>query len=90
MYPGKPLLTALYLSLQQDSYIITKNDPVITVSDNDSVLEITYTQEETLKLRKGKGYIQLRWVDNSGEAYASEIKEIDIETVLQEGVIKYE
>ena len=79
----------VYVTLQQDNHMITKVNPTITVDGDDAVIEVEYTQEETLSFRRGQGLLQIRWIDSSETAYASPIKKVDIDAILKEGVIGY-
>lgn len=47
------------------------------------------TQPETLGFDVGKARVQIRWVDFTGDAYATEIGSFDIEESLLQEVIEY-
>ena len=70
----------------------TGDDLIITPDgEGNCTLAIVLTQEETLKFHAGgKAEIQVRWIDSSGNAYASRIPSFGVDPILQEGVISYE
>lgn len=61
----------------------TKED--ITIDGQ--TLTINLSQAETLSFKVGKARIQLRAVSAIGKAYASDIKEIQVEEILKDGEI---
>ena len=81
----------VYVTLQQENHKITKTgaDLNITPDGDDATIEVFFTQEETLSFRRGTGLIQIRWIAADGTAAASPIKKVDIDPILQEGVIYY-
>ncbi len=67
-----------------------KKDKEVTISDVTRTAQGFYihlTQEQTLALAKGNMYIQIRFKDVNGEAYATEMWLDEVKDVLQEGVI---
>ena len=55
-----------------------------------STIEFRLTQSETLKLGRGTAEVQVRFINEDGIALATEIKNLDINPILYEKVIKYE
>ena len=81
---------SVIVSLEQLDVTINKTGAsvdIVSGADDDAVITVYYTQKETLSLAPGKAYIQIRWTDTGGVAYASPIKEVSIGDVLMEGVI---
>ena len=62
----------------------------IAYDDGTSAIVFSLTQEETLALPTGQAEVQVRFIDSSGIARATDIKTIPVERVLQPGVIEYE
>ena len=81
----------MYVTLEQGEFEITKTgaDVVVTATQTGSTVAIFLTQEETLSFAKGNAKIQIRWINSSGIAQASPIKNIAIDPILLEGVIEY-
>ena len=63
----------------------TKKDVVI--DDTDKSITLQLSQEETLKFNKHDVKVQLRFLLSDGKAYASPIKNITVDDILQNGVI---
>lgn len=90
----------VYLSMQTypTQNIITWNSvdsegfSVFTDPDNplSSIIRVRLTQEETLKLPPGDVTLQVRWIDNTGYAGASDKAKIDINDVLYKAVLTYQ
>lgn len=53
-------------------------------------VSIGLSQEDTLEFEDGTVEVQMRLLDDSDVAYASEIYEVEIERILKDGVIKVE
>ena len=79
------------MTLEQGALELTKsgNDVLVTPTETGSTVAIFLTQEETLMFTKGTAKIQIRWIDSSGIAQASPIKNIEVNPILLEGVIEY-
>ncbi len=79
---------------QIDDIYVTFSQPrkgnILTVSNVERTAEGFYihlTQEQTLSLDRGSIYMQIRFTDVNGEAYATEQWDDEVSDVLQEGVI---
>lgn len=81
----------MYVTLEQGNYELTKTgaDVVVTPTQTGSTVVIFLSQEETLGFIKGTAKIQIRWINSSGVAQASPIKNIEVDPILLEGVIEY-
>jgi len=62
----------------------------VEMDGNDTVGQVTLTQEQTLQLSAKKHSVQVRWVDAHGTAGATKIQEICVKDILLDGVISYE
>lgn len=82
----------LYVTLEQGAIQLTKtgSDVLVTPTETGSTVAIFLTQEETLMFAKGTARIQIRWINSSGIADASSIKNIEVNPILLEGVIVWQ
>ena len=82
----------LYVTLEQGAIQLTKtgSDALVTPTKTGSTVAIFLTQEETLMFTKGTARIQIRWINSSGIADASPIKNIEVNPILLEGVIVWQ
>lgn len=80
-----------YVTISQGETEITKSgDELIADRDDKScILAVSLTQEETLKLAKGRAEIQVRWVNNDGIAGATDLRYMKVKPILLEGVINH-
>lgn len=79
----------LWLTVSQRSReVLTKTQTEMWIEDGVRMVSFKLTQEETLALDAGcKASIQARILTVGGEAFASQIKRVDVEDVLKEGVM---
>lgn len=84
--------STLYVTLEQGALELTKSgsDVLVTPTETGSTVAIFLTQEETLMFAKGTARIQIRWINSSGIADASPIKNIEVNPILLEGVIVWQ
>lgn len=83
------LVDELWLTVSQRSReIFTKSQEDMHVEEGVRRVSCQLTQADTLSLDAGcKASIQARIRTVDGEAFASEIKRVDVEDILKEGVI---
>ena len=83
---------AVFATIKQGQNVITKTgeDLTIEVTEEDTAVTFTLSQEDTLSLQPGRAFVQIRWVDSEDNAYATDISEIQIDGVLLDEVIEYE
>ncbi len=83
---------AIYATLKQGTTLITKTgeDLTVEVSGEDTAVTFGMTQQETLRLTRGRADVQIRWINSEGVALATNIAEIQIDEILLQGVIAYE
>lgn len=81
----------VFVTISQGSKKITmsNNDIGISKVDDDSIISIRLTQEQTLGFADGNAKIQVRFIDSENIAKATEIASISISPVLLERVIEY-
>lgn len=77
-------------TLSQGDTLIVFENPEVTVDGDDCTVNLRLTQEDTLSLQNGRATIQFRWVDELGNADASDKYPIVIKDVQHDGVITYE
>lgn len=59
----------------------------VTSDGQESLLVVHLTQEETLALSAGPMTVQVRWRDAEGEAYTTEMAQINVAAAIYKGVI---
>lgn len=86
----------LYVSLKQGSTeIYTKDETrgdvtrVYDSAKDETTISITYTQAQTLSLKAGRAYLQVRWIFDNGSADATRSVELMIQDIQHEGEIVY-
>lgn len=85
--------TALPLADMKEIWVTVKNlvhertytKDELSIVDNTLVVQLT--QEDTLKFCEGDAEVQVRLLNDSGKAYASNIKVLPVKRILKEGVI---
>lgn len=78
---------SIYVTFKQmPSVLIEKTKEEIDVNPDSVTIQLT--QEDTLQFQPGAVMVQLRAVDESGMAIASNITTIQAERILKEGVIE--
>lgn len=65
------------------------NVELVSASSEQSQINLTLSQEETLDLAVGKVEIQVRWIDRYGIADATDIAVIDVSKVLLDKKIDF-
>lgn len=80
-------LKDIYISVKQDNNIITKTGENITIDNDSGTIGVYLTQDETLSFRPGYVFIQLRATTTGGNVIASDVQQISIDEILQEGSI---
>lgn len=60
----------------------------LAINVEEKTVTVQMAQEDTLAFRSGTIKTQIRFLDNNDIAYASNIKEVQLNDVLKEGVIR--
>lgn len=77
------MIQKAWVSFKQDNLLITLTEfTKLTES-----IKVVITQEQSVRLKAGIVYIQLRALMTDGTAIATAIKSVKVEDILQEGVI---
>lgn len=71
--------------------LIEKTNPDLYIGSitNGSAIAITLSQEETLALPHGPIRIQVRWIDENGNAGVSDVGYVDVQGILTDNMITY-
>ena len=82
----------VYVTISQGHKKLTKTGNELSVSADAEGSTITFrlSQRDTLGLSVGAAEVQVRFIDSSGMAFATETATITVSKVLLERVISYE
>lgn len=86
--------STVYVSFKQGNRdVLTKSGADVTVlydgeSDTSTVI-CALTQEETLEMKQGSTLVQIRFIYENGQAFATNKQPLKIESVLLQEVIAY-
>lgn len=79
----------IFLTLEQGNLELTLT-PECESTQTGCTLSVTLTQEQTLAFNdRMRASMQIRAIDENGQAIASNIMSVDIGRILKEGVISY-
>lgn len=80
---------AIFVTLRAASRVVNLDQSRITVTsdENESLLTVHLTQEETLSLAPTTATVQVRWRDAEDEAHTTEMAQINVATAIYKGVI---
>lgn len=89
---GCDLSTAavIYVTIEQGTYqklTLTGERVTVVSEEGNSVVTVHLTQEETLSFKKGFAEVQIRWRDQEGDAYETEVMSVNFLKALYRGVI---
>lgn len=76
-----------YVTIRQNGKKLTKSGSELVVSGNE--IAVTLTQRDTLLLVQGSCEIQVRWIDASGNAMATDKATVEVTESLLKSVIEY-
>lgn len=81
----------VYVTIKQDSAVITKTGEQldVTADSEGTTIAVTLTQRDTLQLHEGKAEVQVRFIDSDGVALATNRADLTVDKVLLERVIAY-
>lgn len=82
-------ISAVYVTYSQDSKVVVEKalDDISISTDDNIMLTVSLTQEDTLKFSSEKVKIQIRLKTIAGTAMASNIITTYVDEILKEGVI---
>ena len=88
---GCDLSTAavIYVTIEQGVHKLNLTGERVSVvsEEGNSVVTVHLTQEETLSFKKGFAEIQIRWRDQEGDAFETEVMSVNFLKALYKGVI---
>lgn len=83
-----------FVSFKRGADVLTKTgDEIIIAFDNvknASVIVVQMTQEETLSMRQGTAVVQMRFIDENNNAYATTKADLAVQDVIYKEIIEYE
>ena len=80
-----------FTTLKQGAALLTLEDLPCTTTENGCKLEGVLTQEQTAMFKANEDInIQVRFINSDGVASATNIKRLNVNSVLMPGVISYE
>lgn len=81
----------VFVTIRCGGYVLTKTGEDVAVSyvDGNSIVVIRLTQEETLQMRRPEASVQIRFIDESGHADATNKATFDVEESLYHAVIRH-
>lgn len=81
----------IFASIRTGTNVVTKtgDDLTVTTDDGDTLVTMTLTQNETLKLNTGDALIQIRYIDENGLAWATTKAKVTVKDVIYKEVIDY-
>lgn len=85
--------TTAFVSFKRGADILTKTHPDVTmVYDSEemkTVIVCQLSQEETLNMRQGDAIVQIRFIDENGNAYATDKASLTVKDVIYKEIIAY-
>ena len=81
----------VYVTVSSGRTLVTKTNPDIHVEYNgeNSIISFMLTQEETLGFEVGNAKVQVRFIDSSGHALATNEGQVKVRNVLLKKVIEF-
>lgn len=84
------LIKEIWVTFKSWKTEVTKTIENCHLDDENKTITVELSQEDTLSFGIGEVAVQLRFVLDNGQAFASPIRKISSEKILKDGVIKYE
>ena len=78
--------SAVYVTYEQGGEVVLEKTGTDLAVEPDSIT-VARTQEDTLKLKPGKVFIQIRYILPDGTADASDVIAATVDRVIKDGVI---
>ena len=82
----------VYVTIAQNNVKIIKtgDDLQVTYAEGLTGIVVMLTQRDTLKLKKGRAYVEVKFIDSGGIVYATNTKRIDVvENTLLGKIIEF-
>lgn len=82
-----------FVSFKRGNDVLTKTGGDVTVvydsTNQKSVVVCQLSQEETLAMRQGSAVVQMRFIDENNQAYATTEADVEINRVIYKEIIRY-
>lgn len=72
---------------KNDIIKVTINDPIISKSNNDSVVSVNLSQLQTGSFEPGQVRVQVNWIDSLNKRHATDVEIIDVPDNLMDAVV---
>ena len=82
----------VFVTIRCGNYIMTVSgdDVAVSYAEGVSTVIIRLTQQQTLRMKESTATVQIRFVDENGNADATNKADFDVKSVLYRAVISYE
>lgn len=80
----------MWVTFKTPAVEITYTGDEISVNTAEKKIYVTMTQEETLSFGAGSVKVQVRYLTKDGKAFATDIEEVPVKTILMEGVLHHD
>ena len=82
----------IFASIRTGTNVVTKTgeDLLVVKDDDDTLVTMTLTQNETMKLNAGDALVQIRYVEADGNAWATTKAKLTVKDVIYKNMIDYE
>lgn len=81
----------IFVTIRCGNYVLTKTGNSLSViyADNYSIVVVKLSQKETLMMKKSEAEVQVRFIDSSGFANATNKAKFNVKESLYQSIIKY-
>ena len=82
----------IFASIRTGTNVVTKtgDELIVAKDDDDTLVTMTLTQNDTLKLNAGDALVQIRYIDDDGLAWATTKAKLTVKDVIYKDVIEYD
>lgn len=77
----------VWVTLENPSKELTLDINNVSIDNENKTISIILSQEDTLEFSSGRVKTQIRLLDDKNKAYATNVKILDMNNILKEGVI---
>ena len=82
----------IFASIRTGTNVVTKTgeDLLVVIDDEDTLVTMKLTQNETLKMNAGDAMVQIRYIEADGNAWATTKAKVTVNDVIYKNMIEYE
>lgn len=80
-------MTQVWVTIRDQSHKLTKTIEDVEIEPAEGTISLALSQEDTLYFTNSMVEIQIRLLDDSGNAYATSVKTLPMNRILEGGVI---